>query len=91
MRSAIARTIWAAAEAKARFSEVIDRALADGSPDHERFENRILIIDQQIAETWRVIMARGQEASLTLGSIDAMVAATAETHAHSGYPQHQGL
>ena len=47
----------------------------------ERFESRILVIDQQIAETWGVIMARGQKAGLTLGSMDAFVAATAETHA----------
>ena len=30
MKRAIPRTTWAVAEAKARFSEVIDRALADG-------------------------------------------------------------
>jgi predicted nucleic acid-binding protein len=41
----------------------------------ERFEDRILTIDQHIAETWSVILARA------LGSMDAFVAATAETHA----------
>jgi hypothetical protein len=47
----------------------------------ERFEDRILAIDQHIAETWGVLMARGQKLGLTLGSMDAFVAATAETHA----------
>ncbi len=45
-----------------------------------RFEERILAIDQQVAETWGVIMVRGQKAGLTLGSMDAFVAATAEAH-----------
>jgi predicted nucleic acid-binding protein len=47
----------------------------------ERFEGRILVVDQHIAETWGVIMARGQKIGLTPGSMDAFVAATAETHA----------
>ena len=45
-----------------------------------RFEERILDIDPQIAETWGVLMARGQKIGLTLGSMDAFVAATAEVH-----------
>jgi predicted nucleic acid-binding protein len=45
-----------------------------------RFEDRILTIDQHIAETWGVMMARGQKVGLTLGSMDAFVAATAEVH-----------
>jgi toxin FitB len=45
-----------------------------------RFEERILDIDQQVAETWGVVMARGQKIGLTLGSMDAFVAATAEAH-----------
>jgi predicted nucleic acid-binding protein len=45
-----------------------------------RFEERILDIDPRVAETWGVIMARGQKIGLTLGSMDAFVAATAETH-----------
>ena len=45
-----------------------------------RFEERILGIDSRVAETWGVIMARGQKLGLTLGSMDAFVAATAETH-----------
>jgi toxin FitB len=45
-----------------------------------RFEERILDIDPQVAETWGVVMARGQKVGLTLGSMDAFVAATAEAH-----------
>lgn len=45
-----------------------------------RFEKRILDIDSHVAETWGVVMARGQKIGLTLGSMDAFVAATAEAH-----------
>jgi predicted nucleic acid-binding protein len=45
-----------------------------------RFEDRILDIDPQVAETWGVVMARGQKIGLTLGSMDAFLAATAEAH-----------
>ena len=45
-----------------------------------RFEERILDIDLQVAETWGVVMARGQKIGLTPGSMDAFVAATAEAH-----------
>jgi predicted nucleic acid-binding protein len=45
-----------------------------------RFEERILDIDRHVAETWGVVMARGQKIGLTLGSMDAFVAATAEAH-----------
>jgi toxin FitB len=45
-----------------------------------RFEGRIINIDPQVAETWGVVMARGQKMGLTLGSMDAFVAATAEAH-----------
>ena len=45
-----------------------------------RFEERILDIDSRVAETWGVVMARGQKIGLTLGSMDAFVAATAEAH-----------
>jgi predicted nucleic acid-binding protein len=45
-----------------------------------RFEKRILDIDQQVADTWGVIMARRQKIGLTLGAMDAFVAATAEAH-----------
>jgi len=45
-----------------------------------RFEERILDIDAQVATTWGVVMARGQKSGMTLGSMEAFVAATAETH-----------
>ncbi len=45
-----------------------------------RFEARILDIDPRVAEAWGVVMARGQKIGLTLGSMDAFVAATAEVH-----------
>jgi predicted nucleic acid-binding protein len=51
-----------------------------------RFEKRILDIDPQVAETWGVVMARGQKIGLTLGSVDAFVAATAEVHALTSPP-----
>jgi toxin FitB len=62
-----------------RRRERLARWLAEELP--ERFENRILAIDQPIAETWGVVMARAQKAGLTLGSMDAFVAATAATRA----------
>jgi predicted nucleic acid-binding protein len=43
-----------------------------------RFEGRILPIDRDICETWGVLMVRGKKAGVTLGSIDAFFAATAE-------------
>jgi toxin FitB len=45
-----------------------------------RFEERILDVDPQVAETWGVVMARGQKIGLALGSMDGFVAATAEAH-----------
>ena len=45
-----------------------------------RFEERILDIDRHVADTWGAVMARGQKIGLTLGSMDAFVAATAEAH-----------
>jgi toxin FitB len=45
-----------------------------------RFEDRILGIDRQIAEAWGIIMVRGEKAGAPFGSMDAMVAAIAQTH-----------
>jgi len=45
-----------------------------------RFEDRILAIDTQVADIWGVVMARRQKVGLTLGSMDAFVAATATAH-----------
>jgi predicted nucleic acid-binding protein len=46
----------------------------------ERFEGRILDIDQRVAEMWGLVMARGQKAGVTFGSMDAFFAATAHAH-----------
>lgn len=45
-----------------------------------RFEGRILGIDRHVAETWGVVTVRAQSAGLTLGSMDAFIAAMAEAH-----------
>jgi len=45
-----------------------------------RFEGRILPIDRRIAQAWGVVTARGRKSGVTLGSMDAFFAATAETH-----------
>jgi predicted nucleic acid-binding protein len=45
-----------------------------------RFEGRILDIDRRIAETWGIVMARGQRAGMHVGVLDAFFAATAEVH-----------
>jgi predicted nucleic acid-binding protein len=45
-----------------------------------RFEEGILTINQQVAESWGVLLVRGQKIGLTLGSMDAFVAATAEVY-----------
>lgn len=45
-----------------------------------RFEGRILSIDRPVAETWGVVTVRAQRAGLALGSMDALIAATAEAH-----------
>lgn len=45
-----------------------------------RFEGRILAVDQRIAETWGIMMARSQKAGAQLGAMDAFFAATAHAH-----------
>jgi predicted nucleic acid-binding protein len=45
-----------------------------------RFVGRILDIDSQVADTWGIVMARGQSAGLTVNVLDAFFAATAEVH-----------
>jgi len=45
-----------------------------------RFERRVLDIDSRVAETWGVVMARGQKAGLNVGSLDAFFAATVEVY-----------
>lgn len=45
-----------------------------------RFKHRILGIGQRVAETWSIVTARCQKAGVTLGTMDAFIAATAEAH-----------
>lgn len=45
-----------------------------------RFQGRVLDIDPRVAETWGIVMARGQKAGLMVSVLDAFFAATAEVH-----------
>jgi predicted nucleic acid-binding protein len=45
-----------------------------------RFEGRVLPIDGSIADTWGKVVARRQAVGRPIGSIDAIIAATAEVH-----------
>jgi toxin FitB len=45
-----------------------------------RFAGRILDIDSRTAETWGIVMARGQNAGINVSVLDAFFAATAEVH-----------
>ena len=51
MKPATPRTTWAVAEAKARFSEVIDRALADGPQTITRKGKKAVVVVS--AEEWQ--------------------------------------
>ena len=46
----------------------------------DRFHGRILPIDILVADAWGRITARAARAGRTVGSMDALVAATAEVH-----------
>jgi predicted nucleic acid-binding protein len=61
-----------------RRREQLTAWLTDDMP--ARFEGRILAIDQRVAETWGVVLARGQRAGVAVGAMDALFAATAEAH-----------
>jgi len=61
-----------------RRRERLAARLAEDLP--ARFEQRILDIDLRVAENWGTLMARGQKTGLTLGSMDAFIAATARAH-----------
>jgi predicted nucleic acid-binding protein len=58
--------------------ELLTSWLANELPS--RFGDRIIGIDRRIADTWGIIMARGQRAGVTLGSMDVFFAATAAAH-----------
>lgn len=45
-----------------------------------RFENRVLPVDSETADTWGRIMARGQAIGRPVGNMDAFIAATAAQH-----------
>jgi len=45
-----------------------------------RFENRILLVDTNIAEAWGRAVSRNEAAGRPIGAIDAFLAATAEIH-----------
>ena len=45
-----------------------------------RFAGRLLGIDRRIAEAWGALMARGQKAGISVGTFDALFAATAQVH-----------
>ena len=44
-----------------------------------RFAERILAIDQQVAETWGVLMVRAQQLGLTLGSLAGKLSASSRS------------
>lgn len=46
----------------------------------ERFVGRIIDIDQQIAETWGILMGRAQRLGPSISVMDCFFAATAEVH-----------
>lgn len=46
----------------------------------ERFEGRLLPIDEGVALVWATLMAQAMAAGRTLSAIDGFVAATASTH-----------
>jgi predicted nucleic acid-binding protein len=45
-----------------------------------RFETRVLPVDALIANAWGRLMARGQALGRPVGTMDAFIAATAESH-----------
>ena len=45
-----------------------------------RFEGRVLTVDARVADAWGTIVARRERAGKRIGAMDALIAATAETH-----------
>ena len=45
-----------------------------------RFERRIIPVDSKVAETWGLITADLRAKGITIGVVDALIAATALTH-----------
>ena len=66
--------LLAAGRRRQRLEKWLSEDLAD------RFRGRILSIDVLVADAWGRITARATHAGRTVGSMDALVAATAEVH-----------
>lgn len=64
---------------KGRRRDRLEAWLRDELPT--RFEGRVLDADRRVAETWGIVMARGQRVGASLGTMDGFFAATAEAHA----------
>ena len=64
--------------AAGRRRQRLERWLSEDLAD--RFHGRILSIDFLVADAWGRITARATRAGRTVGSMDALVAATAEVH-----------
>ena len=45
-----------------------------------RFEGRVLEVDRRVAIGWGVVMVLSQKAGITMGTMDAFFAATAQAH-----------
>jgi toxin FitB len=56
----------------------LDEWLRDELP--LRFEERVLSIDPIVADGWRKVVARSEAAGRPISAMDALIAATAETH-----------
>jgi predicted nucleic acid-binding protein len=61
-----------------RRKRALDSWLAEDLPG--RFEDRLLPIDEAVANRWGLLVARCQAAGRPIGAMDAFVAATAEHH-----------
>jgi predicted nucleic acid-binding protein len=56
----------------------LDQWLRDELPP--RFEGRVLSIDPIVADGWGKVVARSEAAGRPISAMDALIAATAETH-----------
>ena len=56
----------------------LDQWLREELP--QRFEGRVLSIDAAVANAWGAIVAQHERAGRPIGTMDALVAATAEVH-----------
>jgi predicted nucleic acid-binding protein len=56
----------------------LDRWLSVDLPD--RFEGRLLPVDVPVADAWGSLLSAGERRGTSVGSVDAMIAATARVH-----------